>query len=268
MGPARCADASRLRCGRDSTERDFRACRYFTEAMRAGKSGNALFRSRCPAGQKIERIQRTARRSRVLARTGAVELNDLVDRTGKRRQNALEHAAHRAEDVGEADAALEEGLDGDFIGGVEDDGRAVVGGQRIVGGLKKREGLRVGLLEGQPTDFGKAQALRAAVKPFGPAEGVGNRRAHVSRTQLRDDRAVLELDRRVYDALGVDHDLDAPGLEVEEPARLDHLKALVHEARGVDADLAAHGPLRMSDGLLRRDALKIRATAERAAGRP
>ena len=63
-----------------------------------------------------------------LGANGAVELNDLVDRTGKRRQNALEHAAHRAEDVGEADAALEEGLDGDFIGGVEDDGRAVVGG--------------------------------------------------------------------------------------------------------------------------------------------
>ena len=73
-----------------------------------------------------------------------------------------EHAAHRAEDVGEADAALEEGLDGDFIGGVEDDGRAVVGGQRIVGGLKKREGLRVGLLEGQPTDFGR---LRRFAQP-------------------------------------------------------------------------------------------------------
>lgn len=110
-----------------------------------------------------------------------------------------------------ADAVLEEGLDGDFIGGVEDDGRAVVGGQRIVGGLKKRKGLRVGLLEGQPADFGKAQALRAAVKPFGPAEGVGDRRAHVSRAQLRDDRAVLELDRRVHDALRVDHDLDALG---------------------------------------------------------
>ena len=64
----------------------------------------------------------------------------------------------------------------------------------------------------------------------------------------------------------MDHDLDALGLEVEKPARLDHLEALVHEACGVDADLAAHGPLRMSDGLLGGDALKIRAAAERAAG--
>ena len=63
--------------------------------------------------------------------------------------------------------------------------------------------------------FRQGSGASRSRQAFRASEGVGNRRAHVSRTQLRDDRAVLELDRRVYDALGVDHDLDAPGLEVK-----------------------------------------------------
>ena len=40
----------------------------------------------------------------------------------------------------------------------------------------------------------------------------------------------------------------------EQPVRLDHLEALVHHRRRIDGDLAAHHPVRMRAGLVRRDA--------------
>ena len=55
------------------------------------------------------------------------------------------------------------------------------------------------------------------------------------------------------DALGVDQDLDLPGIHVKEPAGLDDLQALVDQGRGVDGDLGPHGPGRVAEGVCRRD---------------
>jgi hypothetical protein len=77
--------------------------------------------------------------------------------------------------------------------------------------------------------------------------------------------AVGKFDGGVHDALRVHRDADALGRHVKEPARLDHFEALVHERRGIDADLAAHVPLGMRDGLLGRDVRKVPAAAERPA---
>jgi hypothetical protein len=55
--------------------------------------------------------------------------------------------------------------------------------------------------------------------------------------------------------------------QAEQPVRLDHLQALVHQGGRVDRDLAAHRPVRMGAGLLRRDrGQRSRRAAERAAG--
>ncbi len=43
------------------------------------------------------------------------------------------------------------------------------------------------------------------------------------------------------------------GIGVKQPARLDNLETLVHECCGVDGDFAAHVPVRVGAGLLRRD---------------
>src|SRR5258708_38924800 len=46
--------------------------------------------------------------------------------------------------------------------------------------------------------------------------------------------------------------------QVEEPARLDHLDALVHQSRGIDRDAPAHLPRRMCECLLNSNAPKGR----------
>src|SRR6266568_524883 len=74
---------------------------------------------------------------------------------------------------------------------------------------------------------------------------------------------------RVHDRLRVHDDVDAARLDVEEPARLDHLEALVHERRRVDGDLVAHRPVGVLQGAGRRHRGQLpgRDGPERTAGR-
>ena len=69
--------------------------------------------------------------------------------------------------------------------------------------------------------------------------------------ELREDGAIDELDHRMDDALRVDDDVDPGHLDIEEPARLDHLQPLVEERGGIDGDLLAHVPCGMPERLLR-----------------
>ena len=63
--------------------------------------------------------------------------------------------------------------------------------------------------------------------------------------------------------------VDPLGRDVEEPARLDHLEALVHQRRRVDRDLRAHLPVRVGQRLRRAVALAMRsARPGRGTGRP
>lgn len=72
---------------------------------------------------------------------------------------------------------------------------------------------------------------------------------HVGRAELRLDRAVFELDHRVYHRLRVDQHRDSFGRHPEEPAGFDHFESLVDERRRIDRDLGSHAPLRVSQGL-------------------
>ena len=98
-------------------------------------------------------------------------------------------------------------------------------------------------------------------------QAVGDRHAHVGRAELRQHRAVAADDHRMDDALRMDHDADLLGLQVEQPARLDHLERLVHHRRRIDRDLAAHHPVRVGAGLVGRHVGQRRrvARAERPA---
>ena len=130
---------------------------------------------------------------------------------------------------------------------------------------------RVGLLERR----GCPSAARSSGAHAGlDALRVARARARSARacrgsTSCAMHRAVDVLDQRMDDALRVDQHLDALGRHVEQPVRLDHLEALVHHGRRVDRDLAAHHPVGMRAGLLRRDAASSCSSgvrAERPAG--
>ena len=69
----------------------------------------------------------------------------------------------------------------------------------------------------------------------------------------------MQLHQRVDDRLRVHRRRrSASARDAEQPVRLDHLEALVHQRRRVDRDLAAHLPRRMAQRVLRRDALRAR----------
>ena len=67
---------------------------------------------------------------------------------------------------------------------------------------------------------------------------------------MRQPTSVPIFDERVNDALGVYDDVDVIGIQIEEPARLDDLEALVQQGRRVHADLGAHLPGRVGERLL------------------
>ncbi len=87
--------------------------------------------------------------------------------------------------------------------------------------------------------------------------------------ELRDERAVHELDERVDQRLRMDDDVDALLRQAEEEVRLDDLEALVHHRRGVDRDLRPHLPRRVRERVRDRDRVEgVEAPlAERAARR-
>ena len=83
-------------------------------------------------------------------------------------------------------------------------------------------------------------------------QGILDRQPHVGGTDLCHDCAILKTNHRVNDALRVDDDLDRIVRHIVEPMRLDDLKPLVDERRGVDRDLLSHLPGRMRKALLER----------------
>ena len=66
----------------------------------------------------------------------------------------------------------------------------------------------------------------------------------------------------------MDDDADPLGRKIEQPARLDHLERLVHHRRRVDRDLAAHDPVRVRAGLVRRDGVQRRRRSRCRNGPP
>ena len=77
------------------------------------------------------------------------------------------------------------------------------------------------------------------------------------RPEVRQRRAVGQLDERVDDRLRVHDDVDAVVGRAEQVVGLHHLQALVHQRRRVDRDLAAHRPRRVRERLLDGDVLQL-----------
>ena len=108
-----------------------------------------------------------------------------------------------------------------------------------------RETFEVRLVKLERPAARRDRATAAARPPVGIRERVLDRQPHVGDAELRDDRAVAQLDHRVHDRLRVHHHVDLIGRHAEQPVRLDDLEALVHQRRRVDRDLPPHLPRRM-----------------------
>ena len=157
----------------------------------------------------------------------------------------------RLGDLEEADAPVEEGRDGDLVGGVEGAGIGPAAHSRLAGQGQERERVRVGRvkLEGQTGREVEGRHRRGGA--LGIGERVGDGHAHVRVAEVRERRAVPEADDRVHDRGRMDDDLDLLVRHAEEEMRLDQLESFVGERRGVDGDLRAHVPGRVRERLRR-----------------
>ena len=79
---------------------------------------------------------------------------------------------------------------------------------------------------------------------------------------------VAPLHQPVNDGLGMDQNVQALRLEIEQVVSLDQFEALVHQGGGVDVDLGAHGPDRMSRSLRWASAIAMRSFVQVRNGPP
>ena len=152
-------------------------------------------------------------------------------------------------DAGEAELAIEEGLDGDFVGGIEHGGEGAADGAGVAGEVDGGEVIDARGLEVEGGELGEVERPQIVRDAVGPGDGVLDGEAHVTVAELGDDAVVSEFDHAVDDALRMDDDLDLVHGHVEEPFGLDHFEPFVEEGGAVDGDLSPHGPGGMLQGL-------------------
>src|SRR5947207_1909668 len=107
---------------------------YASGASAQSSSCSCLFSRRC--GESSE-----------TAAGAAVGLDELLQVTGRRAVDACEHLLHRGGDVEEADAAVEERLHRDFVGGVVGARIGAAPLPRLAPELEQPEGVGVRLVE-------------------------------------------------------------------------------------------------------------------------
>ena len=204
--------------------------------------------------------------TRRASRVGRVQGLEGVHALGR---EPLERPLDHRGDAHEAEPAGEEGVDGHLVGGVEHAGGRAARLRCLAREPQAREGAEVRRLEGQRGHGGEIEPRDGHVDALRVVQRVGDRDAHVGQAHVRERRAVAQGHERVDDRLGVHDHVDAVVRRAEQPVRLDHLEALVHQRRGVDRDLPAHRPGGMAQGVLDRHRLEIgrRAPAEGAARR-
>ena len=153
---------------------------------------------------------------------------------------------------GKRERALQEALHRHLVRADERGGRPRPGAPGRARDGQRRE---PGLVRGAEVHPGVGQQVEPRRGPGdapGPGQGVLDGDAHVRESELSLEGAVDELDERVDEALWMDEHVDPLVGDIVQPACLDDLQALVHERRGIDGDLGAHGPGRVCQGVARR----------------
>ena len=173
---------------------------------------------------------------------------------------------HNAVDIGKATGIVQEGIDGDLVGGIKN---ARHGAARLTGALgqcKAAEGIHVGSIKGELAQLAEVDTRSRRIPALGIREGKLDGNTHVGSTEMRHHGAVGKLDHGVNLGLTLHDDIDKVEVAVEQMHSLDTLQTLVHKGGGVDSDLGAHSPGGMRQGIGTRHAIELvtRAAKERA----
>ncbi len=111
-------------------------------------------------------------------------------------------------DVVEGDAAAEECLDRDLIGGIEHGGRAAAGPQRIERHPQGRKTGEIRPFEGQLPDAREIEPAGARRQPPRIGKTMRDRHPHIRRGQACSDGAVAECDQPMHHRLGMDENVE------------------------------------------------------------
>ena len=137
-------------------------------------------------------------------------------------------------DIEEADAAIQEGLDRDFIGGIEHRRGQAAGAHGIDGEIERRKAIMRRRMERQLPQLGEIEPARRRRNAARPGQRMGDRRAHVGRGKMRHGGAVFIADQAMDDRLGMHHDIQFLGRQREQKMRLDQFQPLVHQGGAVE----------------------------------
>ena len=124
-------------------------------------------------------------------------------------------------DVVESYAVLQIGRHSGFVGSIEYAGDIAAPAYGLECEGQAREAVHVRLGEAEGTQLREIQFAVVQGKTLREAYGELDRFAHVGMPELGDHGAILELHHRMDDGLGVHDDMDAVGLDVEEPFGFD-----------------------------------------------
>src|SRR5262249_19745179 len=115
--------------------------------------------------------------------------------------HALNHPGNRRK----SEASGQEFLDDYLVRGVQNDGKTLLALKRAIGETQARKPLSIRGFKLQLRDVRQIQWRKRARPPLWVRERVLDRQLHVRLAELRDDRAIHELNHRMHNRLGVDH---------------------------------------------------------------
>ena len=137
---------------------------------------------------------------------GGIDSGRFAQQTLARRlvQRRLDQRRNRRK----TDASGDEFADGDLIGRIEHGWRRAAGLQGAPRQSKRRKPDQIGRLEGQFAHLCQIEPGRRPIDALRPRQTMGDRNAHIGRTELGHHRAIAEFDQPVDHRLRMDQNVD------------------------------------------------------------
>src|SRR6185503_14348373 len=167
-------------------------------------------------------------------------------RACRQRAQIVKRPRNRERDVAEPNAPLEKQRNRGFARRIEDRRRRAPRPPCLHTKLQRGEVFRSDALEGERRQFHRIEWWYPRVgNALRMSKRIQHRKLHARHPQLSENAPVHELHEGMYDALGVNDDVDLIEGQAEEVVCLDHLEGLVRKGSAVDRDLPSHAPRRV-----------------------
>ena len=115
-----------------------------------------------------------------------ISFENLVERRMRDDFVLVHCAADALGNLREVDAAINEGVNSNFVSGIEHGGECAADFAGFAGELKRRETLGIWFFESEAAELGKVGLDAITGRAVGIGEGVLNGQAHVGRGELRE----------------------------------------------------------------------------------